>query len=91
MGCAENCLQLFHLLDLMSFQILFFQICYICLYRKMEEEFEAERKKEEQREAERLAERQKIQEQQLKERQEKVVIIYIFYLKILRNWLKQFY
>ena len=51
----------------------------------MEEEFEAERKKEEQREAERLAERQKIQEQQLKERQEKVIIIYTFYLKILRN------
>ena len=38
----------------------------------MEEEFEAERKREEQREAERLAEKQRIQEEQLKERQEKV-------------------
>ena len=38
----------------------------------MEAEFEAERIREEEREAERLAQRQKLQEEQLKERQQKV-------------------
>ena len=50
---------------------LYIRVVY-CVNRKMEAEFEAERIREEEREAERLAQRQKLQEEQLKERQQKV-------------------
>ena len=47
----------------------------------MEAEFEAERIREEEREAERLAQRQKLQEEQLKERQQKVFGNTIMFIK----------
>lgn len=50
----------------------------------MEAEFEAERIREEEREAERLAQRQKLQEEQLKERQQKVCGGTMMFIKIFR-------